>query len=88
MPTPKTITADEPYLIQTECPVCGQTDSVKVVIQSHLSTTAEGGYVGVKLKQMKVEHDCKQHRLVVLAEDLSADGYSVSMFSDMSSDRG
>lgn len=64
------IKADRPYNILATCPACGEHEVILVGIASKLERTRAGAEIGLKVKAGKVEHECDQTRIEIVATDV------------------
>ena len=67
-PLPPVITGDHDYDVHIRCPNCGEDAYIPVHIAARLERTRSEAKLGVKVKVAKVEHQCGQTTINVIAE--------------------
>ena len=72
--TAEYIRADRPYSVVAKGPACGENEVILVGIASKLERTRAGAEIGLKVKAGKVEHECDQTRIDIVAADVTAGG--------------
>ena len=71
--TAEYIRADRPYNVLATCPACGEHEVILVGLASRLERTRAGAEIGLKVKAGKVEHECDQTRIEIVATDVTGD---------------